>query len=692
MGQNYERIDSIRAKLKEQIPDNQKIELYNLLGWELRKNEPDSTIYYAERSLDLIKRNDLKKGLAMPLNYIGVGYHYKGNSLKSYEYYNLALEEALHENDSSQYAYALNNLGRLYFNQGDFIKSYDTFYKAIAIFEGANDFEGLGYCYKSLSELYQTQKNYEKALEMSLKSLEIRLKTNNIRGQISILIEIAGIYGNLKNFGKAFDHFLQAKVKAESIDDKINIANTDLGISKLYFSEKKYEEALIFGVKAIKVAERANNQDLSSQIELQLGKVYFELASYEKSAKYLNKVIIDAEKSKDLSLKRDAYYYLSEIASKHNDIKSSFDYFLKYTDLNEALDNAEVARTIERLESRYEIQSKSRENEILKAQKARDEAVIERQQAQNIALVVIVFVVSIMLVSIWIMSRKRRIANLKLKEKNEEIAAQREEISRQNHHINAQNSDLQKRNDDLAQLDKEKDILMNIVAHDLKSPFNRIKGIAELLNLSGLNDEQKNYNGLLQEISQSGIDLIRDLLDVNSFEDDSRKQDITKVDAEDLLLEKAKYFYADAKSKNIEIITEIKDSHAYFFTDEVYLSRILDNLISNAIKFSGPRSKVTVGASKTDKQIQIFVKDEGQGFRDEDKKHLYKKFTKLSAQPTAGENSNGLGLAIVKTLVERLAGEIILETKVGTGSKFTLVFPINNEQKKSGQLITVEEN
>ncbi|QSE97265.1 ATP-binding protein [Fulvivirga lutea] len=687
VSQNVERIDSLNAKLsKLAINDSNRIELYNQLGWEYRKSEPDSTILYAERAIALTKRLNSDRGIAKPLNYIGIGYHYKGDNVKSFEYYNKALEEAEIHNDSSQYAHALNSLGRLHLNQGDFLKSYDTYFKALKIFEAIDDWDGVSYCYKSLAELYQTQNNYEKALEMSEKSFQIRIESGNIRGQISILIEIAGIYEQIENFDKAFDHYLQAKVKAESIDDKINIANIDLGISKLYYSEAKYDEALIFGLKAFRAVSSTRNMDLRGQIELQLGKVYFEQREYERSKDFLEKVIEDSDKTQDLSLQRDAYYYLSEIAANQNDVTASYNAFLKYTELNHALDNAEVARTIERLEARFEIEKKNQENEVLKAQQARDEAIIERQQIQNIALTVIIFVVSSLLVFIWVMSRKRRADNLKLREKNEEIAAQREEISRQNDQINTQNEKLQKRNADLAQLNQEKDTLMNIVAHDLKSPFNRIKGITELLKLSGLNEEQKNYNELLKDISQSGIDLIRDLLDVNSFEDDSRKMDITKVDACDMLLTKAKYFYADAKSKNIEIVTDIKDAHAYLHTDETYLSRILDNLISNAIKFSNRDSKVVLGAARKENNVLVFIQDSGPGFNEEDKKNLYKKFTKLSAQPTAGESSNGLGLAIVKTLVDRLNGEIKLETGGGGGSKFTLTFPVGVEAKSSSRI------
>ncbi len=683
-GQNFDRIDSIQTQIRQlDFNDTSRIDLYNLLGWEYRKSHPDSTIRYAEKALELVRRYNLKSGGAQSLNYLGIGYHYKGNNIKSFEYYNLALDEAELHRDSSQYAHALNSLGRLYLNQGDFIKSYDAYYKSLEIFKNINDVEGIGYCYKSLAELYQTQKKYEKALEMSQQALKIRENSNNVRGQISAMAEIASIYKELGSFDKAFDQYIQAKVKAEAINDKISISGIDLGISKLYYSEDKYEEALMFGLKADRVARSSSNLDLVSQVELQLGKIYFRQKEFEKSRGYLEKVIRNTEESKDLVLERDAYYYLSEISSQTNRIAESYDYFVKYTELNQSLDNAEVARTLERLEARFEIEKKGQENEILTAQQARDEAIIERQQTQNIALIIIVFVVTTLMVTLYIMGRKRKGDNRKLKEKNEEIAAQREEISRQNVLINSQNEKLQKRNDDLAHLNQEKDILMNIVAHDLKSPFNRIRGISELLKLSGLNEEQSNFNNLLQEISDSGVNLIRDLLDVNSFEDDSRKKDVMKVDACDLILEKAKYFYADAKAKNIEIIAEISDAHAYLFTDRVYLSRILDNLVSNAIKFSNADSKVILGAFKSGKQIHIYIQDSGQGFREEDKKNLYKKFTKLSAQPTAGESSNGLGLAIVKTLVDRLGGEIILESEVGKGSKFTLHFPIGKAVGKT---------
>jgi signal transduction histidine kinase len=107
-----------------------------------------------------------------------------------------------------------------------------------------------------------------------------------------------------------------------------------------------------------------------------------------------------------------------------------------------------------------------------------------------------------------------------------------------------------------------------------------------------------------------------------------------------------------------------------------YLSRIIDNLVSNAIKFSKNESIIHVNAKIADGSLTLIVKDNGPGFSEDDKKLLYQRFKKLSARPTGGESSNGLGLAIVKTLIDRLNGEITLTSELGKGSEFTIRIPV----------------
>src|SRR5690606_14199015 len=111
-------------------------------------------------------------------------------------------------------------------------------------------------------------------------------------------------------------------------------------------------------------------------------------------------------------------------------------------------------------------------------------------------------------------------------------------------------------------------------------------------------------------------------------------------------------------------------------THEEYLRRILDNLISNAIKYTFPKTAIRIQLNDDIDHVYVRVQDEGPGFSDEDRKLLFRKFTRLSAQPTGDEPSSGLGLAIVHDLVQTLGGDIYLEPTDGKrGAHFCLRLP-----------------
>jgi two-component system sensor histidine kinase/response regulator len=108
--------------------------------------------------------------------------------------------------------------------------------------------------------------------------------------------------------------------------------------------------------------------------------------------------------------------------------------------------------------------------------------------------------------------------------------------------------------------------------------------------------------------------------------------------------------------------------------DRSLIVQIIDNLISNAIKFSNPNTKVKVTLKDENQTIRFEVEDEGPGIMEEDKSRLFQKFQKLHAQPTNGESSTGLGLSIVKKYVEAMKGKVWCESEYGKGSIFIVEF------------------
>ncbi len=678
--QDYLVIDSLKEELVFATDDKRNEVLFSL-AWEYRKSQPDSSLFYLREILNALDPDANSSGYSKVLNFMGVAYHYKGDDLKAYDYYLQAYDSAITQGDSMQVAHALNNMGRFYSLQGDHARSYDNYMRAIEIFEALEDKDAMSYGYKSLAELYLTQNNYEKAIQMSKKALELRESVNNTHGQISVLNEMAEIYLEKGDFDNVVHYYEEAMLRASAIQDLAMMSNIYLGISDAYCVQDRYDLALDEAMKAQEIERQINNQDLENRTNLLFGKLLFRLNRFDEAEAYLDELMKELENSNDLSLEREAAYYQALLYKATGRYELAFEKFQRHHTLDKTLESAENARMIERLEARIEIESKDRENQLLVAENAMKEATEDRLRMQNVLLLVGILAAAIIVMILYFMNKKRLEANRKLIQKNNFIASQRGEIKNQNEQIARQNEKLKLRNERLKSLNNEKDTLMNILAHDLKAPFNRIKGLTQLLELTELSEEQKKYTQMLDNSTLNGLNLIRDLLEVSAFSDEERKPTMAELSLVKQLHEKKENFRTEAESKHIRLKI-LLDDDVYIPADPSYLSRILDNLISNAIKFSNPGKEVILSGGRKDGVPYVSVKDFGPGFSKKDRENLYHKFARLSAQPTAGESSNGLGLAIVKILVDSLEGEIELISNPGEGSEFIIRFPAYKKQEE----------
>lgn len=673
IAQNKTMIDSLKSSLSNSSP-SEKIKAYDKVAWEYRKSYPDSTIFYSQLAIDLAKSSpELVSNVGKSLNFKGVGYFYAGKNIKAFEQYQHAKDTALLYGDSLQYGYSLNNIGRLFFIQGSYVAAYDNFIRALEVFEAINDSVSLSYGYKSLAELYQSQNNLKKALEMSLKTAEIRKSFDDPSGIISIYLEIADIYGQMENYNNSLKYFTQAYEVASKIKDEANLAIIKLSIARMNTKRGQLAIALTNATDALEFASQSKNVNLIIQVYSLLGEIHYYRNEYRQAKKYFLQVK-ELATNNDIASAQDAYFYLSKVFEKQGATKEAFKYFKEYSALKEKTENVNTAREIERLEARLELDVKETENQLLKKNEETYKQVIQKQKAFNIALTAIILLAIILLLIIWVTANRRRKHNNLLQLKNNKIEDQQKHITLKNKEIKAQNDELIIRNKELDDLNNEKDSLLNLVAHDMKAPFHRIKGLTELLRLSGLNEEQSQYLSMIRNNAKHGAYLINDLLDVNSISTEKEEFPKEKLDLKKLLEDTATNFVVELTNKQIECKIECEPGLPIRINRN-YINRILENLVSNAIKFSQLESEIILKAGISDTSYWISIKDFGPGFTEEDKKSLFVKFKKLSAKPTGGESSNGLGLAIVKTLVDRLNGKINLETEAGKYSEFTLYFP-----------------
>ncbi len=237
--------------------------------------------------------------------------------------------------------------------------------------------------------------------------------------------------------------------------------------------------------------------------------------------------------------------------------------------------------------------------------------------------------------------------------------------------------EIKEKSEKLEDLNREKDGLMSMVAHDLKSPLNKLKGFLYLMPMVGeLNEEQKDFKNQMEGVIAEANNLIRDLLDMNSLSHASSELNVSTIPLASYLEEWLKGYQQDLLRKEQELHFSLSDKGVQFKTDKELLNRILDNLMTNAIKFTQKGKNIFFAGEVTDSNITFSIRDEGPGISEDDQRKMFKKFQRLSAQPTDGETSNGLGLAIIKSLVEKMNGTIEVSSELNVGTEFKITFPL----------------
>lgn len=259
-------------------------------------------------------------------------------------------------------------------------------------------------------------------------------------------------------------------------------------------------------------------------------------------------------------------------------------------------------------------------------------------------------------------------AALKLRQKNQIILRQSQEIE-------AQFSLLEQRKKELDELFYQNKQIISVVSHDLKGPFNRIFALVHLMNLSAdsFSPDQREYLNKIHQIVADGLGMIRNLLDNRRLEDKGIDFVNDKLNLVTLLSALVKNYQALAEKKGI-VFHFAAPAHAILVADKLYLTRVFENLLSNALKFTSPGKNVFIDVTDHPESVQTSVRDEGPGITADDQTKLYQKLQRLTARPTGGESSTGLGLWIVKTILDKMGGFIYCKSNE-KGTTFTVVLP-----------------
>jgi len=238
--------------------------------------------------------------------------------------------------------------------------------------------------------------------------------------------------------------------------------------------------------------------------------------------------------------------------------------------------------------------------------------------------------------------------------------------------------ELARKNAELDGAITEKNQLLGMAAHDLRNPLGIIVGVVDLLGAEladSLSEDNRELISLVASSAEYMLRLIDDMLDYSKIDAGRLELQLHPTDIVQLVRQSIAFNSILADKKGIKLRLEREQSVPPLNLDSRRIQQVLNNLISNALKFSHGGSTITVSLQSGAAEVTLAVADEGQGIAADELDKLFKPFSRTRTESTDHEKSTGLGLAIVRRIVEAHGGRIRVETKPAKGSTFYVSLP-----------------
>jgi PAS domain S-box-containing protein len=242
---------------------------------------------------------------------------------------------------------------------------------------------------------------------------------------------------------------------------------------------------------------------------------------------------------------------------------------------------------------------------------------------------------------------------------------------------------LAEQNERLRELDRLKDEFISLVSHELRTPLTSIRGYLELLLDGGageLSDDQSRFLAVVDRNSKRLMHLVGDLLFLAQIEAGKLTLELDEVDFDHVVAEAVEAAKPIADEKGIELRASVEPI-PLMLGDRSRLAQVLDNLVSNGLKFTGEGGSVDVCVASSNGEAVLEVRDNGIGIAIEEQEHLFERFFRSSEATERAIPGTGLGLTIVKAIVERHEGTIEIESAAGEGTTMRVRLPIRKPQR-----------
>jgi signal transduction histidine kinase len=656
-----EKIDELTVQLAYLKQDSTKVDMSLILIKELYAIEDYSkALLYVNQTSKLSEQLIYTKGLAESSYFRALIYTKRNDYFNAIDNYNRSRKYYLQIRDTLGVAKVSNSIGLIEIKRGNYAEGLKNSLSAIAIFEEQDLKSELSSAYNNLAEAYFKTNQIDKAIAFNIKALGIRKSINDSKGTKLSTKNIADLYSMRKEHRKAIEYYekVLALLNPESDQDLRGEILPKLGSEYLRFNE--YERASTYLVEGLKYNRKQKNNEgilraLNAIGYLNLRKRKLKLAELQ-----LNEANAIAEKIDNKTELLENYKLHVALDSTRGYFQNAFFWQNKYHDLKEIL--AKVNQPVFPTDVKpldLSLTNISMSDDSKTAIPLTKTSVFNTPLVLYGTIAVLAIFITLLLMS-W----------LKIKTYKDTIIAQNDNLADEKE----RNETILEQTHHLEEVNQVKDKLFSIVSHDLKDSISSIKAFLDLLKEDSISKEE--FNELIPELSENANNasaLLFNLLNWSKSQMQNLEPSPELFNMQEIFHNKMALVEQKVEDKRIVIIDESQRDFVY--ADKSMVEIVIQNLITNAVKFSRTGDVITVSNLVVNGKALICIEDTGVGISRENIDKLFNANKNFTTVGTKNEKGTGLGLTIAKDLVELNNGRIWVESTQNVGSKFYIELP-----------------
>jgi len=705
------RVDSLKTLIasNQAGADTTNINRLNNLAANYFDSNPDSTLYYGHKSVDLSRKTNYRAGLANGLVQTGHANFFKGRFAQGQQ----DIDEAIAIYKSINDLRGLGNGYKLYGRMDNLLAKYEVALHyldlALDINRQLKNDDEIADCYKNIGIVYFSEGQNSTALDYYYKALYITLKKNDEKASAAIYNDIGVVLQGMEVYPKALEYYRKALNLFKGTNDLNGVGTVNENIGEVLIAHKEYDRAIVYLTKAINIAKKQDDKDGISSVYTDLGLCYAHKNQFALAKSYLDSSLQVASKYKIVYNQAYALIGMATMYNLQKDFKNAFIYatqgqnlaatlrnltvrssaalqlnktlaglgryddayqmLRRYNELKDSLNNNESLQKLTSYNLALDFASK--EHQIAEQHREKDESYKQRIKQQRLINTIFSTIIAAMVAVSIVYYRQKR--------KQQKINAMLEE---KNHEVLQQKADLDDQAQKLNNLNTLKDRLISVLAHDLRAPLSTLRGLFGLLQ-----DETISHEQLLDMIPSvlKKLEYTSDFLDTLLFwinsQMDNFENSAKSFYIKDIVAYETESYHEQAKLKGITLIDSVPHD-AVASADPNSIRIVIRNLITNAIKFSKQDDTIEITALQQDDHNYIIsVKDTGVGMSDDQLGKLFKSKVNSNAG-TDNESGTGMGMLFCKDLVEKCSGKIWVTSKKDHGTKFSFTVPMGTLTEK----------